>query len=667
MKHLFFLLLFVSFQFSIHGQTNKKITSCIKKIHNYSDKFEYYKALEKCNTCIEKDINSAQLYFERGRIKYWLNLMNAASQDFDKALTIDSSIFNADIIESMRWVCDTTFIIENITDSLIFPLLNPELNYRKAYTKADTMRGMLRPERTCFDVVYENLTVKVMPESKSIEGSNEITFKALNDSKVIQLDLFDYMEVEEISLNGKALNYSRLYNAIFITFDENLEKDKYYTIVVSYKGIPREAPNPPWDGGFVWKKNGDRYFTGVTCEHLGASSWWPNKDHLSDKPDSMDINILAPSGYDVIANGNLLNKTEGPDGFTNFQWHVSYPINNYNVTFYIGDFVNFNETYSNSENQKVAIDYYVLPQNLEKAKKYYSGTKRIVSVFEELFGDYPFPKDGLAFIESPFSGMEHQSAIAIGGDYGKDSVYSMVGKYDLLVVHETAHEWWGNAVAIEDIADVWINEGFATYAEHLFIEKEFGNNEYIEAVGENMFDILNIWPVVGKRDINYDAFLGEDVYGKGAAMLHSLRCVFDDDESFFLMIKEFYINSTMKINTTNDFIEHAKKYTSKELNGFFEVFLYQSAPPTLEYSYQLKHGKFRIKYKWVNVPDDFEMPFLIVFNFGQGIRVPCSTKQGELTISNVKDFYIFCQADFDSAIDTKNSFTYFFSKFIKSE
>jgi aminopeptidase N len=261
--------------------------------------------------------------------------------------------------------------------------------------------------------------------------------------------------------------------------------------------------------------------------------------------------------------------------------------------------------------------------------------------------------------------MEHQSAIAIGGDYGKDTSYPMVGKYDLLVVHETAHEWWGNAVAIGDMADVWINEGFATYAEHLFIEKEFGENKYIEAVGDNMFEIINIWPMVGKRDINYDAFLGGDVYNKGAAMLHSLRCVFDKDELFFLMIKDFYSNSKMKITTTNDFIEHAKKYTSKELDGFFEVFLYQSAPPVLEYSIKLKHGKLHFKYKWVNVPADFEMPFLVVFNYGLGYRLECSTKQGELIGRNVKDFYIFNQIDFDSEIDTKNAFTYFFSNYIK--
>lgn len=502
---------------------------CAKKINKYSKNWQLHKALSYANECIIKTPNAPQLYYERGMVNYYLNHLRAASSDFKTALNLGENQFSKRDVTFMRWNCDTLFIIKQITDSLVFPEYKPELNYKKEYGRADTLQGMLRHERTCFDVTYENLTVKIMPDQQKIEGQNEITYIATDTSRLLQFDLYANMNILGITQNDKSLKYKRELNAIFVTPSEPLVIGESYTITIRYEGIPRNAPDPPWNGGFVWKKNGDRYYIGVACEHLGASSWWPTKDHLSDKPDSMDINIVAPSGYDVIANGNLLNKTEHNDNFTTSHWHVSYPINNYNVTFYIGDFVNFSDSYINDNDQKVMIDYYVLEQNLEKAKKYYSGTKRIVEVFEKLFGNYAFPKDGLAYIESPFAGMEHQSAIAIGGDYGKDSVYDMVGIYDYLVIHETAHEWWGNAVAVGDMADVWINEGFATYAEHLFVEEEFGHKKYIDVVGDNMFNVSNIWPVVGKRDVNDNAFQGQDVYSKGATMLHSLRCVYDND------------------------------------------------------------------------------------------------------------------------------------------
>lgn len=658
-------LVLIAFVFPFLANAQNSDAKCIKKITKYSSNWEMYKALELCDKCLINNANSPQLYYERGMVNYYLNLMRDASSDFNKALSFGEKNFDKDDIEFMKWMSDTLFIIKNITDSLVFPELKPELNYKKQYGEADSLQGMLTQERTCFNVVYENLTVKIMPDKQQINGQNEITFIATDTSSLLQFDLYSNMNIIDINQKGEQLNYFRRHNAIFVKPKTSLIKGETYTITIRYDGIPRNAPDPPWNGGFVWKKNGDRYYIGVACEHLGASSWWPTKDHLSDKPDSMDINIIAPSGYDVIANGNLLKQTDQNDGFTKSHWHVSYPINNYNVTFYIGDFINFSDSYVNDKNQKVMIDYYVLEKNLEKAKKYYSGTKRIVEVFEELFGNYAFPKDGLAYIESPFAGMEHQSAIAIGGDYGKDSIYDMIGIYDFLVIHETAHEWWGNAVAVGDMADVWINEGFATYAEHLFVEKEFGEKKYIEVVGDNMFNISNIWPVVGIRNVNDNAFQGQDVYSKGATMLHSLRCVYNNDKSFFRMIKQFYLQSKMKITTTNDFINHANKFTSKDLDGFFEVFLHQSEPPTLQYSFSLKNKKFNFKYKWINVPKHFKMPFLLVFNYGQGYRVEGTTKQKELNLVNVKNFYIFSQSDFDPRVDTKNAFTYFHSNYVK--
>lgn len=663
MRLILIVIYLLGFFPSLIAQQKEDTPSCLKKVEKYINDSDYYKALTACDKCIKKNQNLSQLYYKRGLINLYLNHRYQAASDFQKALSLGSFKAESDIEDLMRFYSDTTFIIKNITDSLVFAELQPELDYRRGYTMADTLQGMLRPERTCFDVVYENLTVKVLPETKMIEGSNEITFRAMAPSKTIQVDLFDNYEILDITYSSKSLEYSRLHHAIFITFDEELEKGRTYTVSIKYRGMPREAPNPPWDGGFVWKKNGDRHFLGVSCEHLGASSWWPNKDHLSDKPDSMDINILAPSGYDVVANGNLLDQKEESDGFTRFQWHVSYPINNYNVTFYIGDFVNFSESYLNTHNKTVDIDYYVLERNLPKAQKYYADTRKIITVFEDLFGDYAFPNDGLAYVESPFAGMEHQSAIAIGGDYGKDSIYSMIGSYDRLVIHETAHEWWGNAVAVADMADIWISEGFATYSEHLFVEREFGEEKYIETVADNMSGVMNIWPMVGRRNVNFDAFLGQDVYSKGAAMVHNLRCIFDNDEEFFKMIKDFYALSKLKTSNSQDFVVHASQYTSKELDGFFKVFMDQKNPPTLEYTYHLRSGKFYLKYRWTNVPNDFEMPFLIVFNGLYGERIEASTTFQEVNFDNVKNFYLPNPLYHDTGVNTKNAFTYYFAKF----
>jgi aminopeptidase N len=664
MRFVFITVFLLGLNPLLFAQNTENAPACLKKIEKYTNDFEFHKALDACDKCIQKNERSARLYYLRGLVNLYLNHRDDAARDFQRA--ISSGIAKEGGFEDeefIRWYSDTTFIIQNSVDSLIFPKLKPELGYREPYTKADTLQGMLRPERTCFDVIFENLTVKVIPETKTIEGNNKITFKALRSSNQIQLDLFDNYQVLDITHEQKSLAYSRVKNAIFVTFDEPLEKGEIYTVTVHYKGTPIEAPNPPWDGGFVWKKNGDRHFIGVACEHLGASSWWPNKDHLTDKPDSMDINILAPSGYDVVANGNLLNHTQGEDGYDKFHWHVSYPINNYNVTFYIGDFMNFKESYLNTHNQKVDLDYYVLEQNLDTAKNYYSGTKRIVSVFEQLFGDYAFPKDGLGFVESPFEGMEHQGAIAIGGEYSHDSLhYPIVGDYPLLVVHETAHEWWGNAVAVSDMADIWISEGFATYAEHLFLEREFGVEKYIESVGDNMINIINIWPMVGNRNVNDNAFLGQDVYSKGAAMLHSLRCIFDDDEAFFNMIKDFYSKSSLKTCTTEDFTSHARRYTSKRLTGFFNVFLYQKRPPTLEYSYKHKGSKLQIIYRWTGVPDDFEMPFLLAFDDGISFRMDATTTYKVENFVHVKNFYLFNPIAMNPTLDTKNAFTYYFAK-----
>ncbi len=654
---VFAFLIIYSSSFS---QYDKKTTNCIKKIDKKIYNWKDYEALKICSKCLKKSKSKELLYEKRGEINEGLNLMSAAANDYKIALQLSND--NLSDSTYMKWIADTLFVIKNITDSLHFPGLDSSLNYRKPFTRADTLRGMLSVERSCFDVFYQKLTFKIFPETKSIEGFNEILFTAKSPHKRIQIDLFDNMKLDSIIFNGEKLMFNREFNAVFIDLPEKLINEKQYKISVFYHGTPRDAPDPPWNGGFVWGKNQNRHHVGVACEHLGASCWWPNKDHLSDEPDSMDIFIIAPNGYDVISNGNLIGKKSTVDEFTEFQWHVSYPINNYNVSFYLGDFINFEENYISTSKDTVSVDYYVTKENETISKKYYSETIRIIEEFESLFGSYPFPKDGLAFVESPFSGMEHQSAIAIGNEYENQSSYETVGDHDLLVVHETAHEWWGNSISVGDMADLWIHEGFATYAEHLFIEKVYGKEEYLNFVGNNMLNISNIWPVIGTKDVNDNNAQGGDIYNKGAATLHSLRCIFDDDFIFFKMIKDFYRQNKLKIVNTEDFTSHAQSYTKNNLSPFFQVFLHQSSPPVLEYAFVHKRKKLSLSYKWTNVPEGFEMPILIVSNFGQTKRLDCSSEEKWISGKNISDFYFYSSNNMDVRLDTKNSFTYYHSK-----
>jgi len=455
-----------------------------------------------------------------------------------------------------------------------------------------------------------------------------------------------------------------LFGAVFVDTEKRLEPGEKHSLTVTYRGKPRVAPKAPWNGGFVWDKEKGRYHIGVACEHLGASSWWPCKDHLSDKPDSMRINLQVPAGYQGISNGNLRSVKDLGNMYTNFEWFVSYPINTYNVTLYIGDFVNFTEEYSNSLG-KYNIDYYVLPKNLEKAKKYYAQTKEIIKIYEDLFGEYPFMRDGAAMVEAPFAGMEHQGAIAIGGDYGKENkkMEMWPEKYDYLLVHETGHEWWGNAVAIGDMADAWINEGFTTFAECLLAEKASGYTDYLKMIASKQRSINNLYPVVGERNINENTFLSGDIYNKGAAMLNNLRCILDNDSLFFRIIKDYYNKYKFRITTTEDFLKLVHEYSGLDLDDFFRKFLYDAEPPVLFCTYELDNkGNLKFTYQWTKTGPKFTMPFCICLNGKEVIRLNGTTSSQTFRAEKVKSFNILNENTFNERLTVpRNAFTYYYT------
>jgi len=327
----------------------------------------------------------------------------------------------------------------------------------------------------------------------------------------------------------------------------------------------------------------------------------------------------------------------------------------------MGKFVNFNEQFTNASGS-YPIDYYVLPHHLKKAKKYYSQTKDIVKSYEKLFGEYPYKKDGMAMVEAPYAGMEHQGAIAIGDEYGKYKRRAYENTdYDYLVVHETAHEWWGNTVTMGDMADAWISEGFATYAEYLFMEDRFGYEAYLDACAKNMLYILNIWPVVGPRDVNDNSFIGNDIYHKGATMLNNLRCSMNNDSLFFSLIRNFYQQNKFRVLRTSDFTDFINANAGKDYSDFFQKFLYETDPPVLEYQYTLIHDTLRFSYHWINVGSGFTMPFSITIDDAKNYRLVGTTGFQTFEMENVKSFYLPNEKRFKKDSIQKNSFTYYWT------
>ncbi len=638
---------------SIQAQTPDSIW---QRSLNRFDQSDYIGVIEDMNALLKVIPDFANGLYNRGIARLNMGDIDKACDDLNLARAAGSN----ENKQFTNFLCDPKYVRDLLLkqfykDEKVYP----ELGYRPKYTRADTLRGMLRPERTCFDVYFYNLDVKIIPRGKKIEGSNMVYFHVKEPAKTIQIDLFDRYTVTGISWKGVSLHFRREFNAIFIDFPENLKPGTDQVIRISYRGKPMNAPNPPWDGGFVWQhdKNKDLWL-GVACEHLGASSWWPNKDHLSDKPDSMLINLTIPRGYQAVSNGNLRNTTQVDSHYDKFSWFVSYPINNYNVTFYVGKYVAFSDTVKDAVDT-VRLDYNVLDYNLDVAKKHFMQTRDVVGFYDKAFGPYPFKRDGFGLVESPYEGMEHQSAIAYGNGFDKNTGSEYRNRiYDYIIVHEAAHEWWGNSVTAADMADIWIHEGFATYAELMFLENRFGKEEYMYELAEKCKYIFNIWPMVQNRNVNENTFASNDVYTKGAMMLHCLRCTINNDSTFFGMIHGFWMKFRYHTVNSYDFIKYVNEYTGTDYTPFFDKFLFETRLPVLTYVYKHENDSILLKFRWTGVEDGFRMPFGIANEKKEGIRLVGTTSWQEITIPESHWFSFFnLYSGYLGCPD--NAFTYF--------
>lgn len=496
------------------------------------------------------------------------------------------------------------------------------------FTLKDSLKGHLFPERSCFDVTYYNLDISFDIEDKFIKGKVDIFFTALSDFDSLQLDLYENMSINKIEFEGNQLTYRRIYDAFYVKFNRTVNKNEQLSLTVFYEGHPQKAKKAPWDGGVVWKKDkSGRPFCGVACELDGASLWWPLKDHLSDEPDSAQMSFTVPQGLFCVSNGKLISRQLRTKGMETFTWKVKNPINTYNITYYIGTYRAFQEPYINGLDTHL-LTYYVLPEHLNIANSHFKQANDILRFYEKTFGSYDWFDDGYKLVESSYAGMEHQTAIAYGQKFKNN-----YNGFDYIILHETAHEWWGNSISVSDFADIWLHEGFATYSEALYVEEIKGYSAYLRYLYGYSLLIKNKKPMVGPRDVKYWTYKDSDPYMKGALTLHSLRSTIDNDSLFFDIIKSFYAENRKQIVNTDTFIELVNRKTGKDYQWFFNQFLYNRKPAKFIYSlvYSSEKKAVVLYYKWIHVADNFKMPLDVYFG-NQDIRIYPEAKLKEISL-----------------------------------
>ncbi len=479
------------------------------------------------------------------------------------------------------------------------------------FTRQDSLRGSITPEREWWDLTYYHLDIAVDPDNRSISGKNTVHYKVLKEHNTLQIDLQPPLKIEKVLQNNKELAVTSEGNAHFITLTEIQKENSIHAIEVFYSGKPREAVRAPWDGGISWKKDGNgKHFVASSCQGLGASIWWPNKDHMYDEVDSLLISVNVPKDLTNVSNGRLRKVEEHDNNTKTFHWFVNNPINNYGVNINIGDYVHFGETYE-GEKGTLDMDYYVLRDNLEKAKKQFKDAPKMMKAFEHWFGPYPFYEDSFKLVEVPYLGMEHQSSVTYGNKYlngylGNDLSGTGWGlKFDFIIIHEAGHEWFANNITYKDAADMWVHEGFTAYSENLFLDYHYGKKAASEYVTGTRRHIQNDKPVIGNYDVNNEG--SSDMYYKGANMLHTLRQLIEDDEKWRSILrglnKEFY----HKTVTTKQIEDYISEKTKIDLTEFFNQYLRTTKIPTLEYAF--KEGQ--LKYRYVDIIEKFDMPVRI--------------------------------------------------------
>lgn len=482
------------------------------------------------------------------------------------------------------------------------------------FTHADTLRGSITPQRAWWDVTFYDLHVKISPSDSSISGYNGITYKVTKPSQEMQIDLMTPLMIDSVIQDGQPLTYRRDGNAYFVTMKTKQPLGSSQTVTVYYHGKPRVAKRAPWDGGFVWTRDSlGNDWIATACQGVGASIWWPNKDIQADEPDSQRIAITVPDTLIDVSNGRLRNKTHHADGTMTYEWFVEDPINNYDVAANVGKYVHFADTYQ-GEDGLLTLDYYVLPYHLSVAKVQFEQVKSMLKCFEYWFGPYPWYKDGYKLVETPYLGMEHQSCVGYGNHYengylGRDLSHTGWGlKWDFIIVHESAHEWFGNNITSKDIADMWVHESFANYAEGLYTECLFGKKAGEEYTRGTRKNIQNDKPIIGHYGVNDEG--SGDMYYKGGNMLLAIREIINNDEKWRSILRG--LNKTFWHQTVTG--KQIENYISTQSGiNFSKVFQqYLTTTQVPQFNYYIKDNQ--LHYKWTNVVRGFDMPLKVTLS-----------------------------------------------------
>jgi len=472
-----------------------------------------------------------------------------------------------------------------------------------APTRADILRGADGPYRSNNDLLSYALNVRVDPDRKFISGTNTIRFKMLKDDSRIQLDLFANLNVDRIVFGSTDLKYEREFNAVFVDFPQVLKRGRTYEIAFHYSGNPTETGR---FGAVAFKKDpSGHHWINTACQHIGASVWWPNKDQYRDEVEEMRLSVAIPSDLVDVSNGRFLGKTDLGDGYTRWDWHIHYPINSYSVSLNIGNYVHFTDSVDG-----LPLDFYCLPESLDKARRQFPQAKSMVQAFQKYFGKYPFKKDGYKLIEVPYSGMEHQSAVTYGNRFANGYLerdWTGVGistKFDFIIIHESAHEWFGNSVTASDVCDEWIHEAWGTYAEGVYVEYMFGKADALKYLNGYKTKVRNREPIVPPCGVNKTP--PQDMYFKGALFINTLRGVVNDDGRWWKIVRAFYNRFKYKNIATADVVRFFNNTSGKDLTPLFDQYLRHTAIPVLELQFGEADGT--VSYRWKADEEAFAMP-----------------------------------------------------------
>lgn len=493
------------------------------------------------------------------------------------------------------------------------------------FTRQDTLRGSVTTERAWWDLTYYNLDIIVNPADSTISGTNSVYYRVLQPSDLMQIDLQEPMDLISAVQNGKSLSFRREGNVFWIKLTGEQVQGKVYSVVLTFGGKPQISKRPPWSGGITWSKDSNNIpFIASTCQGDGASLWWPCKDHMYDEPDSMLISVNVPDNLMDVSNGRLRSVVRHENKTVTYNWFVSNPINNYGVNINIGDYVHFSEIF-NGEKGALDCDYYVLRENLEKAKQQFKQAPLMLAAFEHWFGPYPFYEDGYKLVEAPYLGMEHQSSVTYGNGYGngyRGTDVSGTGwglKFDFIIIHESGHEWFANSITYEDIADMWVHESFTNYSENLYVEYYYGKKAGEEYLIGSRKNIRNDRPVVGTYNVNHGG--SGDMYSKGGNMLHMLRRIINDDEKWRSILRGLNRDFYHQVVKGSQIENYLSEKTGMNLKPFFDQYLRDVRIPVFEYYIKDNDLSFR----WNSCIRGFDMPIKIDVSGNTMILNPTET------------------------------------------